>query len=165
MMFYTVVFTASVTLFLAALVAKAKPRHGTSFDTRHNTIHATNELFRICRMMWHSERIPPELVRGTFIMLHKKGSRDDMANYRAVCLLCHSYTLLLAVVARRLMAVLDERLPDTQAGFRPARGCRDNVPSDGSSTWSSGKEDKLSSPSLITVLRLTRRASYSLIVR
>ena len=25
------------------------------------------------------------------------------------------------------MAVLDERLPDTQAEFRPDRGCRDNV--------------------------------------
>ena len=61
------------------------------------------------------------------IILHKKGSRDDMANYRAICLLCHSYKLLSAVVARRLMAVLDDRLPDTQAGFRPARGCRDNV--------------------------------------
>ena len=77
--------------------------------------------------MWHSERIPPERVRGTFIMLHKKGPRDDMANYRAICLLCHSYKLLSVVVARRLMAVLDDRQPDTQAGFRPARGCRDNV--------------------------------------
>ena len=90
-------------------------------------MHATNELFRICRMMWHSESIPPELVRGTFIMLHKKGLRDDMADYRAICLLCHSYKLLSAVVARRLMAVLEDRLPDTQAGFRPARGCRDNM--------------------------------------
>ena len=26
-----------------------------------------------------------------------------------------------------MMAVLEDRLPDTQAGFRPARGCRDNV--------------------------------------
>ena len=95
-------------------------------EAYRGSVHATNELFRICRMMWHSERIPPELVRGTFIMMHKQGSRDDMANYRAICLLCHSYKLLSAVVARRLMAVLDERLPDTQAGFRPARGCRDN---------------------------------------
>ena len=46
---------------------------------------------------------------------------------RAICLLCHSYKLLSAVVARWLMAVLEDRLPDTQAGFRPARGCRDNV--------------------------------------
>ena len=81
------------------------------------SVHATNELFRICRMMWHSERIPPELVRGTFIMLHKKGPCHDMANYRASCLLCHSYKLLPVVVARRLMAVLEDRLPDTQAGL------------------------------------------------
>ena len=50
-----------------------------------------------------------------------------MANYRAICLLCHSYKLPSAVVPRRLMTVLEDRLPDTQAGFRPARVCRDNV--------------------------------------
>ena len=62
-----------------------------------------------------------------FIMIHKKGSRDDYGNYRAICLLCHSYKLMSAVVARRLMAKLEDHLPYTQAGFRPARGCRDNV--------------------------------------
>ena len=53
-------------------------------EAYRGSVHATNELFRICRMMWHSERIPPELVGGggTFIMLHKKGPRDDMANYQ-----------------------------------------------------------------------------------
>ena len=96
-------------------------------EAYRGSVHATNELFRICLRMWHSERIPPELARGTFIMLHQKGPRDDMANYRAICLLCHSYKLLSAVVARRLMAVLEDRLPDTQAGFRQARRCRDNV--------------------------------------
>ena len=96
-------------------------------EAYRGSVHATNELFRICRMMLHSERIPHELVRGTFIMLHKKGPRDDMSNYRAICLLCHSYKLLSTVVARRLMAVLEDRLPDTQAGFRQARGGRDNV--------------------------------------
>ena len=35
------------------------------------------------------------------------------------------------------------------------------MPSDGSSTWYSGKEDKLSTPSSTTVLCLKRRASYS----
>ena len=54
-------------------------------------------------------------------------SMDDFANYRAICLLCHSYKLLSAVVAHKLMDVLESHLPDTQAGFRPARGCRDNV--------------------------------------
>ena len=30
-------------------------------------------------------------------------------------------------MARRLIALLEERLPDNQAGFRPVQGCRDNV--------------------------------------
>ena len=79
-------------------------------------------------LYWTTEQVPADLVRGTFVMIHKKGQRDDFNNYRAICLLCHAYKLLsAAVVARRLMEVLDAHLPDTQAGFRPARGCRDNV--------------------------------------
>ena len=67
-------------------------------------------------------------MRGVFVVLHDKGSRDDDGNYRVICLLCHSYKLMSAIVAaRRLMDTLEGHLPDTQAGFRPARGCRDNV--------------------------------------
>ena len=96
-------------------------------EAYRGSVEATNELFRICRLMWKTEHIPPDLVRGVCMMIYKKGTRDDFANYRAICLLCHSYKLLSAVMARRLMEVLDGHLPDTQAGFRPARGCRDNV--------------------------------------
>ena len=60
-------------------------------------------------------------------MLHKKGPRDYYRNYRAICLLCHYYMLMSAIMARRLMTTLEGHLPDTQAEFRPARGCRDNV--------------------------------------
>ena len=56
-------------------------------------------------------------------MLYKKGSRDDFANYRAIGLLCHAYKVLSVIVLRRM----EERLPDSQAGFRKARGCRDKV--------------------------------------
>ena len=60
-------------------------------------------------------------------MLYKKNSRDDFKNYRAICLLCHAYKLLSSVIARRLHHELAPSLPDSQAGFRPARGTRDNV--------------------------------------
>ena len=51
-------------------------------------------------------------------MLHKKGLREKIANYRAICLLCHSYKLLSAVVARRLMAgwTTDYRTPMLDSG-------------------------------------------------
>ena len=96
-------------------------------EAYRGSVEVTNELFRICRLIWRTEQIPPDLVRVVFMMIYKKGPRDDFANYRDNCIVCHSYKLLSAVNARRLMEVLDGHLPDTQAGFRPARGCRDNV--------------------------------------
>ena len=60
-------------------------------------------------------------------MLYKKKDRNDFKNYRAICLLCHAYKLLSAVIAKRLSLELQPILPDSQAGFRPARGTRDNV--------------------------------------
>ena len=103
---------------------KAAGCDGVPVEAYRGSVEATTELFRICRLMWTTERIPAELVRGMFVMLYKKGSRDDYKNYRAICLLCHAYKLMSAIVARRLMTTLEGHLPDTQAGFRPVR---DNV--------------------------------------
>jgi len=85
------------------------------------------ELFRIAMLIWDTESIPSDIIIGIFIMLYKKNSRDDFGNYRAICLLCHAYKLISAVIARRLHSQLEHILPDSQAGFRPARGTRDNV--------------------------------------
>ena len=76
-------------------------------EAYRGSVEATKELFGICRLMWHNERVPPVLVRGMFVMLHRKGPRDDYRNYRAICLLCHSYKLMSAIVARRLMTRLE----------------------------------------------------------
>ena len=88
---------------------------------------AKSELFRIATLIWESESIPNDIIKGIFIMLYKKNCRNDFGNYRAICLLCHAYKLISAVIARRLHPQLEPFLPDSQAGFRPARGTRDNV--------------------------------------
>ena len=88
---------------------------------------AKQELYEIVCIMWRKEDIPPDLVRAIFVMLYKKGSRDDFSNYRAIGLLCHSYKVFSVLVLRRMQGALELRLPETQAGFRKARGCRDNV--------------------------------------
>ena len=85
------------------------------------------ELFRIAMLIWDTESIPSDIIIGIFIMLYKKNSRDDFGNYHAICLLCHAYKLISAVIARRLHSQLEHILTDSQAGFRPARGTRDNV--------------------------------------
>ena len=92
-----------------------------------NSKTAKEELFRIIRLIYDSETVPPELVRGVFIMLYKKKDRNDFSNYRAICLLCHAYKLLSAVIANKLHIDLEHVLPDSQAGFRKSRGTRDNI--------------------------------------
>ena len=88
---------------------------------------AKRELYEIVCIMWRKEDIPPDLVRAIFVMLYKKGARDDFGNYRAIGLLCHSYKVFSVIVLRRMQGALEQRLPETQAGFRKGRGCRDNV--------------------------------------
>ena len=60
-------------------------------------------------------------------MFYKKKDRNSYGNYRAICLLCHAYKLLSAVISRRMHLDLENVLPDSQAGFRQARGTRDNI--------------------------------------
>ena len=77
--------------------------------------------------MWQTEVFPPAFVRGTFVMLYKKGPIDNFGNYRASGLMYHSYKLLSMLVLHRMRDADESRLADTQAGFRRERGCRDNV--------------------------------------
>ena len=53
-------------------------------EAYEGSISAKQELFRIVRLIWDTELPPPDLVRGIFIMLYKKASRDNFANYRAI---------------------------------------------------------------------------------
>ena len=62
-----------------------------------------------------------------FVMLYKKIRWDDLKNYRAIFLLCHAYKRLSSVICRYLHTDFESSLPDSQAGFRPTRGTKDNV--------------------------------------
>ncbi len=88
---------------------------------------AKRELSELVCLMWRTENIPDDQVHALFIMLYKKGCRDNFANYRAIGLLCHSYKVFPVLVLKIMQPALEEHMPDSQAGFRKARGCRDNV--------------------------------------
>eukprot|EP01048_Picozoa_sp_COSAG05_P015212 COSAG05_NODE_1808_length_4041_cov_7733.319127_5_plen_178_part_00 len=82
------------------------------------------ELFRLVGRIWREETVPESMVAGLFVMLYKgKGKTDDRTKYRCICLLNHAYKLLSAVLLRRLVVDCDDWLPESQAGFRKARGC------------------------------------------
>ena len=89
---------------------------------------ASTALFQILCKMWELEFVPPKLVRAAFIMLFKnKGSVDDPTKYRCLGLLPHAYKVLSIVLLERITHECSGFLADWQAGFRPLRGCRDNI--------------------------------------
>ena len=106
---------------------KAPGWDGIPIEVYRGSPAARTELFAIGRLMWNIEDIPPALVRGTIVMLYKKGLRDNIGNCRAIGLLCHSYKLLYMLVLHRMQDAVESQLAETQAGFHRARGCRDNV--------------------------------------
>ena len=67
------------------------------------------------------------LVLCMFVMLHKKDSSEECANYRALGLCNHAYKIMSICILHRMIKETDWFLSEWQAGFRGGRGCRDNV--------------------------------------
>ena len=65
-----------------------------------------------------SERIPQQWNTSTIILLHKKGNRDDLNNYRPISLLSNLYKVFMKILTNRLTRELDDNQPTEQAGFR-----------------------------------------------
>ena len=98
-------------------------------EVYYNCENAAHELFNLLKTIWEREYVPPDLVRAAFIMIFKnKGSPNDLTKYRCIGLLPHAYKLLsLVLLERIIMSECSDFLSDWQAGFRPERGCRDNI--------------------------------------
>ncbi|CAI5476382.1 unnamed protein product [Closterium sp. Yama58-4] len=61
------------------------------------------------------------------ILLHKKGSREDLGNYRPITLLSFFFKLLAKVLANRIKVVLPKVISPNQFGFLPGRSLADAV--------------------------------------
>ncbi|CAI5484604.1 unnamed protein product [Closterium sp. Yama58-4] len=71
--------------------------------------------------------LPREVSTAVTILLHKKGSKEELGNYRPIMLLSTSYKVLAKVMATRLKKVLHEVISEDQAGFLPGRKLPDAV--------------------------------------
>ena len=73
------------------------------------------QLFTQCLK---ERKIPENLCKGIVILLHKKGDKQNLNNYRPITLLPIIYKLFTKIITNRITNTLDENQPREQAGFR-----------------------------------------------
>lgn len=87
----------------------------------------TKPLRDIFNEIIRTERIPDQWKVNSIILLHKKGAKDDLSNYRPISLLSNIYKLLSKILTRRMTRVLDDNQTPEQAGFRAGYSTADHL--------------------------------------
>ncbi|KAK6761527.1 hypothetical protein RB195_022555 [Necator americanus] len=73
------------------------------------------------------ERIPDQWKTSRTVLIHKKSDREDLRNYRPICLLSVLYKVFTKIILTRISRTLDEAQPQEQAGFRKGFSCLDHI--------------------------------------
>lgn len=75
-------------------------------------------LTKLFNEILQTRLIPEEWTECHIILLHKKGPRDEIGNYRPISLISNIYKVFAKVILERISLVLNENQPVEQAGFR-----------------------------------------------
>lgn len=71
--------------------------------------------------------IPEDWRNAEIVLIHKKGSKKDIKNYRPISLLSHMYKVFTRIIQRRIQRIMDENQPREQAGFRKGYSTIDHI--------------------------------------
>ena len=78
-------------------------------------------------VIWKTQQWPQDWERSVFIPIPKKGNVKECSNYHTIALISHVSKVMLKILQARLQQYVNHELPDVQAGFRKARGTRDQI--------------------------------------
>ncbi|KAK6752697.1 hypothetical protein RB195_003859 [Necator americanus] len=73
------------------------------------------------------ERIPDQWKTSRTVLIHKKCDREDLRDYRSICLLSVLHKVFTKITLTRISKTLDEAQPQEQAGFRQGFSCLDQI--------------------------------------
>ena len=63
-------------------------------------------------------QLPSKWKESNLILIHKKGCKKDLKNYRPISLLWHIYKIFTRVMCKRMEKMLEESQTKERAGFR-----------------------------------------------
>ena len=67
------------------------------------------------------------LEKVSFHSNPKKSNAKECSNYHTIALVSHASKVMLKILQARLQQYINHEFPDVQAGFRKARGTRDQI--------------------------------------
>ncbi|KAG6940134.1 hypothetical protein G0U57_019839 [Chelydra serpentina] len=73
------------------------------------------------------QTIPSSWKESNTILLYKKGNREDLKNYRPICLLSHVYKLFTKIIIKRFSRSQDKQQLREQAGSRRNFSTMDHI--------------------------------------
>ena len=88
---------------------------------------AVKVLHSVCQQVWKTQQWLQAWKRSVFIPIPKKGNATECSNYRTIALISHASKVMLKILQARFQQYINHELPDVQAGFRKARGTRDQI--------------------------------------
>ena len=88
---------------------------------------AVKVLHSICQQIWKTQQWPQDWKRSVFIPIPKKGNAKECSNYHTIAFISHASKVMLKILQARFQQYVNRELPDVQAGFRKARGTRDQI--------------------------------------
>lgn len=93
-------------------------------STLPETIKRLTNLFNL---ILTKETVPTQWTTSTIILIHKKGDRFDINNYRPVSLMSNIYKTFSKIILSRIAKKLDEQQPREQGGFRTGYSTIDHI--------------------------------------
>ena len=84
-------------------------------------------LHLICHQIWKTQQWPQDWKGSVFITISKKGNAKECSKYHTIELISHASKVMLKILQSRLQKYVNCELSDVQAGFRKARGTRDQI--------------------------------------
>ena len=87
----------------------------------------TDVMYKLCTLIWKTEKIPTDWTKSILILLPKKGDLKECSNYRTISLICHASKILLRIIQDRLKSIVDVSIGEEQAGFREGRSTIEQI--------------------------------------
>jgi hypothetical protein len=85
------------------------------------------QLTTLLQSVWTTEHVPRDWCKSVVIPIFKKGNRTSCENHRGISLVSVASKVLTGIVLRRLTLTRECQIRENQAGFRPGRGCIDQI--------------------------------------